>query len=82
MIFIHITVSVLSLIVTLMTAVQPSRTGMVRVYIGIILTISTGIALFFGNPTQVGRMCISGTIFLIASAAMLRRIHSVVGRVA
>lgn len=64
MITIHILTAIITLGISGLQLFKPTNNGILLARLGIITTLSTGTLLALLNQTSLGRLCISGIVFV------------------
>ena len=82
MLFIHISIALLSLAASGLTYVRPAQKFFMVSYILVGGTLVTGTALVISAPTHLGMACVSGLVYLALVSATIgaARLKFVAGR--
>lgn len=71
MLLFHILIAFLSLIAASLTAHAPTKQKLIFTYISTAGTLISGVLMIIIEPVSVARVCISGSIYLVALATLV-----------
>ena len=69
-IFTHVTIAILTIVLTLVTYIKPTSTKLKMSYVAIASTLISGTYLVFSMQSNLLRTCVTGLLFVTVTSIM------------